>query len=82
MEKKQSASTWKTIYPVCLLFAAVFLLLCTKSSPLYPLNEWVDANIYFTIGKVGAERTFAILCDDEQRDEINAFLDAQTIGCE
>ena len=51
MEKKQSASTWKTIYPVCLLFAAAFLLLCTKSSPLYPLNEWVDANIYFTIGK-------------------------------
>jgi hypothetical protein len=26
-------------------------LRCTKSSPLYPLNDWVDANIYFTIGK-------------------------------
>ena len=51
MEQRRSASTWKTIYPICLLFAAVFLFLCTKSSPLYPLNEWVDANIYFTIGK-------------------------------
>ena len=34
MEQKRSVSTWKTIYPICLLFAAVFLLLCTKSSPL------------------------------------------------
>ena len=51
MERKRIGADWKTIYPVCLLFAAVFLLLCTKSSPLYPLNEWVDANIYFTIGK-------------------------------
>jgi hypothetical protein len=24
-------------------FAALFLLLATKSSPLYPLNDWVDA---------------------------------------
>lgn len=47
---------WKTrekywILPVCLVFSAIFLLFCSKSSPLYPLNDWVDANIYFTIGK-------------------------------
>lgn len=41
-----------------------------------------DKGIYFTVGKIGAERTFSILCDDRQRDEINAFLDTQTIGCE
>ncbi|MEA5049591.1 MAG: hypothetical protein VB034_13440 [Eubacteriales bacterium] len=34
-----------------LLLSAAFLLICTKSSPFYPLNDWVDANIYFTIGK-------------------------------
>ena len=39
------------VLPLCFLFAAVFLLLCSKSSPLFPLNDWVDANIYFTIGK-------------------------------
>ncbi len=39
------------IFPVCFGLAVVYLLLCTKSSPLYPLNDWVDANIYFTIGK-------------------------------
>ena len=51
MERARNATHWKTVYPLCLLFAAVFLFLLTKSSPLYPLNEWVDANIYFTIGK-------------------------------
>ena len=35
---------------VCLLVSAAFVLLCTKSSPLYPLNDWVDVNIYRTIG--------------------------------
>jgi len=51
MKPTHRAADWKTVFPICLLTAAVFLFLCTKSSPLYPLNEWVDANIYFTIGK-------------------------------
>ena len=51
MERTRRAADWKTVFPICFLTAAVFLFLCTKSSPLYPLNEWVDANIYFTIGK-------------------------------
>ncbi|OWR28480.1 hypothetical protein CDO73_18185 [Saccharibacillus sp. O23] len=35
----------------CLVSSALLLLLCTKSSPLYPLNDWVDANSFFTMGK-------------------------------
>lgn len=47
------------------------------------LTDFLDEKgIYFTVGKIGAERTFSVLCDDEQRNEINAFLDTQTIGCE
>lgn len=34
-----------------LLLAAAVLLFCTKSSPLYPINDWSDANIYLSIGK-------------------------------
>lgn len=34
-----------------LLMAAGVLLVCSKSSPLYPINDWADANIYLTIGK-------------------------------
>ena len=31
--------------------ALVTMLICTKSSPLYPINDWVDANTYLTIGR-------------------------------
>ncbi len=31
--------------------AFVMLTLCSKSSFLYPFNDWVDANCYFTVGK-------------------------------
>lgn len=31
--------------------AAVCLTLCSKSSPLFVLNDWMDANIFFTMGK-------------------------------
>lgn len=34
------------------LVAFVVLTVCTKSSFLYPLNDWVDANCFFTVGKV------------------------------
>lgn len=34
-----------------LLLACAALLFCSKSSPLYPINDWADANIYLTIGK-------------------------------
>ncbi len=35
----------------CLIIATTFLLICTKSSPLYPINDWVDSNAFFTMGK-------------------------------
>ena len=34
-----------------LLVAASAITLCSASSPLYPLNDWVDANCFFTVGK-------------------------------
>ena len=33
------------------LISALFLLVCTKSSPLYPMNDWVDVNCFFTVGR-------------------------------
>ena len=35
----------------CLFLSILFLLICTKSSPLYPFNDWVDSNAFFTMGK-------------------------------
>lgn len=31
--------------------SAVFLLLLSKNSPLYPFNDWVDVHCFFTMGK-------------------------------
>lgn len=39
------------VFLYCLLAAAVCLLICSKSSPLYPINDWTDANAYFSCGK-------------------------------
>ena len=43
------------IFLYCLLAAFVVLTICTKSSFLYPFNDWVDANCFFTVGKSMAE---------------------------
>ena len=34
-----------------LAVSAVFLLLLSKNSPLYPFNDWVDVHCFFTVGK-------------------------------
>lgn len=35
----------------CMLLSAVFLAICSKSSPLYPMNDWVDVHCFFTMGR-------------------------------
>ncbi len=35
----------------CFISALLTISICSKSSPLYPLNDWVDSNCYFTVGK-------------------------------
>lgn len=34
-----------------LIVAFLFQLVCSKSSPLYPTNDWVDVNCFSTVGK-------------------------------
>ncbi len=37
---------------LCLLATALITItICSTSSPLYPINLWVDPNTYFTVGK-------------------------------
>ena len=40
-----------TRFLLCMLISASLLLLASRSSPLYPLNDWTDANTFFTLGK-------------------------------
>ncbi len=37
------------LFLLIMVFGAVTI--CSKSSPLYPLNNWDDANCFFTVGK-------------------------------
>lgn len=41
---------WKVAL-YCLLIATGCLMICSKSSPAYPINDWSDANIFFSMGK-------------------------------
>ncbi len=34
-----------------LVLSAIAVTVCSKSSPVYPLNNWDDANCFFTVGK-------------------------------
>ncbi len=35
----------------CTFISLLTLGICSKSSPLYPMNDWVDVNCFFTVGK-------------------------------
>lgn len=39
------------VWAVSLISALVFLGVCSMSSPLYPYNDWMDANCFFTVGR-------------------------------
>ena len=41
----------KKIILLCFIFSVIYISICSKSSPLYPFNDWVDSNCYFTVGK-------------------------------
>lgn len=49
MKRKYSSVIQEFLF--ALLTASAVLLICSKSSPLYPLNDWVDANTYLTVGR-------------------------------
>lgn len=35
----------------CFALAVSFLFICSKNSPIYPMNDWVDVDCIFTVGK-------------------------------
>lgn len=39
------------IYIYAFLASALLILICSKSSPLYPMNDWVDVHCFLTMGK-------------------------------
>ena len=35
-----------------MLLSVLLIGLASKSSPLYPMNDWVDMHCFFTVGRV------------------------------
>ena len=52
---KKSREMRKTGILFRILFAGIVsagvLLICSKNSPLYPMNDWVDVHCFFTVGR-------------------------------
>ena len=40
---------WRILIP-CVI-SVLMIGICSKSSPLYPMNDWVDVNCFFTVGR-------------------------------
>ncbi len=45
MKKNRTLLLWS------ILLSVIFIGLASKSSPLYPMNDWVDVNCFFTMGR-------------------------------
>lgn len=39
------------LWLLCLITSACLLFIASRSSPLYPFNDWTDVNTFFTVGK-------------------------------
>lgn len=52
-ESRGNAISFKNaaVFLFCALTAFLLLMICSRSSFLYPCNDWNDANSYFTMGK-------------------------------
>jgi len=48
VESKKKEAFWLSVSAV---MAFMFLLVASKSSPLYPMNDWVDMHCFLTVGR-------------------------------
>ncbi len=48
--KSRSLRT-STVLILAFVVAFCFLLICSKNSPLYPMNDWGDVNCFMTVGR-------------------------------
>ena len=54
--------------------AAAVITICSKCSPLYPLNDWDDPNCFFTVGKAVADGKVMYRDIFEQKGPVLYFL--------
>lgn len=57
-----------------LLTAVLTITICSKSSVLYPFNDWVDSNCFFTVGKAAVHGKVIYRDIYEQKGPLLYFL--------
>lgn len=73
MEKRR-ISVWEAV--IIAVTGILTILICSKSSPLYPINDWVDANTYLTMGRAVCEGAVPYRDLYEQKGPLLYFLHA------
>lgn len=48
---RDNKSQGTIVFLVLLISAVGIITICSKSSPIYPFNNWVDSNCFMTVGK-------------------------------
>ncbi len=51
MKKNRFSHLDRPLLIYSFIIATLFLSVCSKSSPLYPMNDWVDVHCFFTMGR-------------------------------
>ncbi len=76
-QNQKSLSPKKVSFPslvIIFITSIVCITICSKSSPLYPFNDWYDANCFFTVGKSIANGKVLYRDIYEQKGPILYFL--------
>ena len=66
------------IFLFCLFVSAVFITINSKCSPLYPLQDWVDSQCFYTVGKAIAHGQVLYQDIFDQKGPVLYFLYALT----
>ena len=66
--------TTQPLFLFSFLISLLFLGICSKSSPLYPMNDWVDMNCFFTVGRSMLDGLIPYRDIYEQKGPILYFL--------
>lgn len=70
--RKNRLTLWHILLP--LMVSILILGVCSKSSPLYPMSDWVDVNCFFTVGRGMRHGMIPYLDLYEQKGPVIYFL--------
>ena len=56
------------------MIAGVFLMICSKNSPLYPMNDWYDVNCFMTVGRAVLDGRLMYVDIYEQKGPLLYFI--------